>query len=97
MEKVDSITPTTNPADYSDKPVVVGFWFRLLADSLDVGLLGIVGFAAALVLKDVFYELGEHGWWIGLCITFVYTGVLQSMIGNGQTLAKKFLNIHLRR
>src|SRR5262245_57050849 len=95
MEKDDSLLSTTKPAESSDKPVVVGFWFRLLADSLDVLLLGIIGFVAVFLLQDLLYEIGEQGWWIGLCITFIYTGVLQSAIGNGQTLAKRFLNIQV--
>ena len=85
----------TNEADSSGKGIVVGFWFRLLADFLDVVLLGIVGFAAAFLLKDVFYGLGEQGWWIGLLVTFLYTGFLQTAIGDGQTFAKKILKIQV--
>lgn len=90
----ESLQPSIE-AEPTQKPIVVGFWFRFLSDFLDVVFLGLVGFAAAWPLKDVLYEMGDQGWWIGLLVTFAYAGFLQSAIGNGQTLAKKLLKIQV--
>ncbi len=80
-----------------EKKIVVGFWLRLISDFLDVIFLGLFGALLALLLKGLFYRIGEDGLWIGLCITFLYTGILQSNIGQGQSLAKKLLKIQVLR
>jgi len=77
------------------KKIVVGFWFRLLSDIIDALILGAFGFLIALPLKNVFYSMGENGLFLGLLITFLYTGFLQSHVGKGQSLAKKFLRIQV--
>lgn len=77
--------------------IVVGFWLRLITDILDVIFLGLFGALLALPLRGLFYSIGEDGLWIGLCITFLYTGILQSNIGHGQSLAKKLLKIQVLR
>ncbi len=78
-----------------EKKVVVGFWFRLLADIIDAIILGVFGFLLVIPFKGIFYKLGENGLFIGLFITFLYTGILQSHIGRGQSLAKKMLKIQV--
>ena len=75
--------------------MVVGFWKRLLSDFLDAIVLGIFGLVLALPLKNLFYRLGEGGVWIGFCVTFLYTGILQSSIGDGQSIAKRILKIQV--
>jgi len=78
-----------------EKPIVVGFWKRLISDILDAITLGLFGGLLAIPFKEFFYKLGENGLWLGLCITFLYTGILQSSIGKGQSLAKKALKIQV--
>lgn len=78
-----------------EKSLVVGFWKRALADALDTWILGIFGFAVTVPFRNFFYKFGEDGIWIGLVITFLYTGILQSSIGKGQSLAKKLLKIEV--
>lgn len=78
-----------------EKKIVVGFWYRLLADVIDAILLGIFGFLLSFPLKSFFYGLGENGLYLGLIITFLYTGILQSHIGEGQSIAKRILKIQV--
>jgi uncharacterized RDD family membrane protein YckC len=78
-----------------ERKMVVGFWLRLLADVMDALILGLAGFLLAIPFKEQFYRLGENGLFIGLLITFAYTGLLQSHIGQGQSLAKKALRIQV--
>ncbi|MCK5581109.1 MAG: RDD family protein [Candidatus Omnitrophica bacterium] len=78
-----------------EKKIVVGFWLRLCSDILDAILLGLFGFLLSIPLKGLFYQMGENGLWLGLCITFLYAGILQSNIGQGQSLAKKILKIQV--
>ena len=77
----------------TQKPIVVGFWLRLVSDFIDIIILGICGFLFAVPFKKIFYMLGENGIWLGFCIVFLYTGILQSAIGQGQSLGKKILKI----
>lgn len=78
-----------------EKKVVVGFWLRLLSDIIDAILLAVFGFILAIPFKGFFYGLGENGLFLGLIITFLYTGILQSHIGSGQSIAKKMLKIQV--
>ncbi len=78
-----------------NKPIIVGFWLRLVADVIDAIILGIFGFLLTLPFTDLLYDIGENGLWIGFLVTFLYTGILQSHIGNGQSLAKKILSIQV--
>ena len=80
-----------------EKKIVVGFWLRLCSDILDVLFLGLFGFLLSIPFASLFYEIGEAGLWLGLCITFLYTGILQSGLGKGQSLAKRLLKIQVLR
>lgn len=80
-----------------EKLVVIGFWKRLLSDIFDAIILGLFGAAIAFPFREIFNQVGENGLWIGICITFLYTGILQSKIGQGQSLAKKALKIQVLR
>ena len=85
-----------------DQPMLVegriaGFWIRLLADSLDALVLGAVGFLIATLFRDGLLRLGEKAVLLGIPFTLLYTGVLQSHIGGGQTLAKRLLGLRVLR
>lgn len=84
---IDSDSPKEN--------IVVGLWHRFWSDFFDAVLLGFVGFLASILLKDFFYTLGEQRLWTGLVVALIYTGVLHTSIGNGQTVAKKILGIQV--
>jgi uncharacterized RDD family membrane protein YckC len=77
--------------------MVVGFWLRLLSDFIDALILMAFGHLLSLPLRRTFVALGENGVWLGLLITFLYMGLLQSRLGHGQSLAKKLLGIQVLR
>ena len=60
--------------------MVAGFWIRLASDVLDAILLGLFGLCLSLPFRSALYMLGENGVWIGLCVTFLYAGILQSRV-----------------
>jgi uncharacterized RDD family membrane protein YckC len=76
---------------------VAGFWIRVLADALDAVVLGVIGWVITLLLPGVLHRFGERAAILGAPITLVYTGVLQSHIGRGQTLAKRLLGLRVLR
>ena len=76
---------------------IAGFWIRLFADGLDALVLGAVGFLIATVFRDGLLRLGEKAVLFGIPFTLLYTGVLQSHIGGGQTLAKRLLGLRVLR
>ncbi len=75
--------------------MVIGFWKRLVSDFLDAVFLAGVGFLLSLVTGDLFFEVGSQGAWIGLVISFLYTGLLQTSLGRGQSMGKKILGIQV--
>lgn len=79
------------------KLVLAGFWRRLFADILDVLFLGAVGWGLSVPLDSLFWRLGALGAWIGLLVTFFYSGLLQASLGQGQTLGKRILGIQVLR
>lgn len=79
------------------KLVLASFWRRLFADFLDVVVLGAAGFVLSVPLDSLFWRLGGIGAWIGLVVTFVYSGLLQASLGQGQTLGKRLLGIQVLR
>jgi uncharacterized RDD family membrane protein YckC len=85
---------TTTPAELGR---IAGFWIRVLADTLDAAFLWFVGFLLSLPLRGVFLRLGERGVFVGLAISLLYTGVLQSRLGGGRTLGKRLLGLTVVR
>lgn len=81
--------------DSTSPKMVAGFWIRVASDILDAIFLGIFGLCISLPFKSFFYKIGESGVWIGLIVTFFYAGILQSAIGEGQSLAKRMLKIQV--
>ena len=85
-----------------DKPGLVegrvaGFWIRLLSDLIDAVVLGAVGFVLARIFRGPLLRLGESAAIVGAPLTLAYTGVLQSHIGRGQTVAKRLLGLRVVR
>jgi len=81
--------------NFKSPKMVAGFWIRAVSDGLDAIILGIFGLCLSLPFKSFFYKMGENGVWIGLIVTFFYAGILQSAIGEGQSLAKRMLKIQV--
>lgn len=77
--------------------MIVSFWKRFLSDILDNIFLGLLGYVLIWVIQLTNIDFGENIAWIGLIIAFLYVGILQSSLGEGQSLAKKILNIQVVR
>jgi uncharacterized RDD family membrane protein YckC len=73
--------------------VMAGFWRRLGAFFLDCLVLGVIGWAAGLLLADQFVLMGPWGRLLGFCVALPYFGLLNSSVGGGQTLGKQLLGI----
>lgn len=67
---------------------------RIAAFTIDLLILGIVGFCLGLLFSEYFYRIGNWGRLIGFVIAFAYfVGCSCSRIGKGQTIGKKLLSI----
>src|SRR5690349_2424365 len=76
---------------------IAGFWIRFASDVLDALLLGLVGFVIVSIFRGPLIRLGESAVLIGLAISLVYSGILQSHLGGGRTLAKRMLGLRVVR
>lgn len=72
---------------------MAGFWRRLGAFFLDGLVLGAAGWAAGFFLADQFVQIGPWGRLFGFCVAWPYFGLLNSRVGDGQTLGKRALDI----
>ena len=77
--------------------MIIGFWFCLFSDLLDTLLLGLLGFALIWIFQIFDTGPGENSAWIGLILSFLYGGILQSSLFKGQSVAKNLLNIEVVR
>ncbi|WP_284382616.1 RDD family protein [Litoribrevibacter albus] len=72
---------------------ISGFWRRIGALVLDGLFLGGLGFLLGLFFESWFVSLGDAARLIGFSIALCYFGILNSRIGQGQTLGKRALDI----
>ena len=80
------------------KAMLVGFWLRLVTEILDAIFLAIVGYLIIILpFRKIIYDLGDAGIFVGLGVAFLYFGLLQSSLGNGQSLAKKVFKFQVLR
>lgn len=76
-------------------PQIATFWRRTGANVVDVCLLGVIGACLGLLWFDQLAALGRMGRVVGLTIALMYFGILNSRIGQGQTLGKRLLKIRV--
>jgi len=69
-------------------------WRRLVAFAVDGIVVGSVGITITLPFFETFSRLGWWGPLVGFCLALPYFAILNSGIGNGQTLGKRWM--HLR-
>jgi uncharacterized RDD family membrane protein YckC len=74
-------------------PIIGGFWRRLFAFIIDTILLGVTGICIGALFFDRLAELGGWGRLLGFTVALLYFGLLNSSIGNGQTVGKRLLKI----
>lgn len=77
-------------------PPIAGFWRRLGAWIVDVLLLGLVGQIIGWSLSFIWFRVGPYGRPIGLLFILPYFGLLNSKVGNGETLGKRLLKTAVR-
>lgn len=75
--------------------LICGFWRRILALIIDGAILGIVGIIIGTLFFDFFAALGSWGRILGFVVALCYFGILNSSIGNGQTIGKRLLKIQV--
>lgn len=75
--------------------VIAGFWRRLGAFVIDTLILGAIGLTLGALCFDPLARMGTPARLIGFAIALAYFGVLNSRLGNGQTLANRWLGIRV--
>lgn len=85
------------PLDPSEQPAnllpLASLWHRAAAIIFDSLLLGIVGHGLGWFFWSTWYQIGPYGRLVGLPIMLLYFGLLNSHLGGGQTLGKRFVKI----
>jgi len=76
------------------RPIGV-LWRRFVAFAIDVIVLGLVGFAISLPFFETFSRLGPWGSLVGFCLALPYFAILNSDVGNGQTLGKRLMHLQV--
>lgn len=77
-------------------PPIAGFWRRFFAFSLDWLMIGILGLGLGFAFSTQLYSIGPYGRPIGLLFILPYFGLLNSRVGGGQTIGKRWLKIAVR-
>ncbi|MBD8899017.1 RDD family protein [Rhodanobacter sp. DHG33] len=76
--------------------VIAGFWRRLGAFVIDNLILAAIGLTLGALCFDPLARMGTPtAQLIGFAIALAYFGVLNSRLGNGQTLANRWLGIRV--
>jgi uncharacterized RDD family membrane protein YckC len=70
-------------------------WRRIVAFLLDDILVGIAGILMTLPFFETLSRLGAWGRLLGFCLALPYFAILNSKIGNGQTLGKRWMRIQV--
>jgi uncharacterized RDD family membrane protein YckC len=70
-------------------------WRRIVAVLIDSIIVGIAGSLVALPFFDTFSRLGAWGRLVGFCLAIPYFVLLNSRIGNGQTLGKRVMHLQV--
>lgn len=74
---------------------IAGFWRRLGAFLLDGLIVGIAAFIITIPFFSQLSKLGAYGRILGLIMALPYYAILNSRIGNGQTIGKRILHIQV--
>jgi len=77
---------------YMGRPIC-GFWRRCVAFVVDTIILGLLGVVLGSMLGQQFAMLGTLGSLVGFIIAICYLGIMNSHVGNGQSIGKKLLKI----
>src|SRR6266567_4130817 len=83
--------PTSASAAPPPGRPIASFWRLLGAFFLDSIILGIAAFVLAIPFFSTLSRLGPYGRLVGIFLALPYYGILNSRIGDGQTLGKRIL------
>lgn len=83
---IDQLTPDRE---------IGSLWRRIVAIVIDSIIVGIAGTLVALPFFDTFSRLGAWGRLVGFCLALPYFVLLNSRIGNGQTLGKRVMHLQV--
>ena len=86
---------TEEPVNLPPDREVGSLWRRIVAFLIDSILAGIVGTVIALPFFDFFSHLGAWGRLVGFCLAVPYFVLLNSRVGNGQTLGKRAMHLQV--
>jgi uncharacterized RDD family membrane protein YckC len=70
-------------------------WRRFVAFVVDGIIVGVAGTVIALPFFDTFSHLGPWGRLVGFFLALSYFAILDSNIGNGQTLGKRLMHLQV--
>jgi len=70
-------------------------WRRFVAFAIDGIILGLAGMVIAMPFFEKFSHLGLWGRLIGFCLALPYFALLNSHIGNGQTIGKRLMHVQV--
>ena len=85
---------TTTPTATKAQPIC-NFWGRLLSLGVDLVLLFVVGSLLGVLFADRLAQLGVWGRLVGFTLVVFYFGLLNSRMGQGQTLGKRLLRVRV--
>jgi uncharacterized RDD family membrane protein YckC len=74
---------------------VAALWRRFVAFGVDAIIVGVAASIVALPFFDAFSHLGAWGRLVGFFIALPYFAILNSKIGGGQTLGKRWMHIEV--
>lgn len=77
-------------------PQIAGFWRRFFAWFVDTFILGVIGQIIGIIFSSFFFNIGPYGRPIGLLFIIPYFGIMNSKLGGGQTLGKRWMKIAVR-
>jgi uncharacterized RDD family membrane protein YckC len=84
----------TAVASPPERPIA-SFWRRLGAFLLDTIILGIAAFVLCIPFFSPLSRLGPYGRLVGIFLALPYYAILNSKVGDGQTLGKRVLDIQV--
>jgi uncharacterized RDD family membrane protein YckC len=74
---------------------VAALWRRFVAFAVDAIIVGVLASIIALPFFDTFSHLGTWGRLVGFFMALPYFAILNSKIGGGQTLGKRWMHIEV--
>lgn len=94
--KIPALSSEPIPSSPPSRTRPIGsLWRRFLAYLVDISILGFVGYRAGDALFDMFSHLGPWGRLVGFCVALPYFGILESRIGGGQSIGKRWLKLRV--